>query len=176
MLAYASPYFHGALEGQFREATEGVVALPHTTVKAFELAVGFIYQMESRFLKFDLKDFANEGKFISTMIELSALGQHLVMPTMEQCAASNLVALLNKSSSALTSQHVAYAFELLADTSEVRGTIVRATMAHFVGPSWDVTTRDISADWKFAEALEVPGYMGILLVLMKDYNMGRFRG
>ena len=175
MLAHASPYFDRALNGDFEEAKAGVLIMHESTVRAFELAISFIFNFESRFLKYDIKDFKSEDEFIVSMIELSALSQHLLMPTLDKCATSNLRSLLDTNSASLTSHHVAHAFDLLHEKSEARGAIVRTTMVHFVGCGWDVASRNISVDWKYGAALMVPGYMAELLVLMKDYTMGRFR-
>ena len=175
ILCHGSPFFEKALAGSFEEAASGTLKMPETSIKAFECGVAYMVTIENRFLRFHLKDFASEADFITTMVELSALSQTLLLANLDKCATTNLRGLLDVNSSALTSEHVALAFELLAEKSECRAAIVRATMMHFAGASWDVATRDISADWKFAEALTVPGYVSALLILMKDYNMGRFR-
>jgi hypothetical protein len=114
MLAHASPYFDKAFNGKFDEATTGVLVLPHATVQAFELATTFIFNFENRFVRFDCRDFESEGGFITAMIELSALSQHLLMPSLDKCATLNLKILLDPNpANTLSSKHIILAFEIL---------------------------------------------------------------
>jgi hypothetical protein len=176
ILAHASPFFEKAFNGNFAEGVSGVMEMPETTIKAFEHAIAYIISFENRFVKFDSTKFASESDFINIMIELSALSQILIMPTLDQWATTNLRALLDTNSSSLTIKHIAFAFELLCDKSEVRGAIIRTTLAHFSQKSWDVSTRNILVDWKFGGALvEVPGFMAAFFHASKDVNMGRIR-
>jgi hypothetical protein len=176
VLTNASDFFAKALSGSFEEAQTGVLTMPETTVKAFELAVAFIFNFENRFLKFDINDFANEAEFITTMIDLSALSQVLILPALDKCANSNLRGLLDNNHSSLTINQIVHAFEVLYEKSEVRGAIVRTTLAHFCDKNWDVVSKDIFVDWKFGSALKIsPGFMAAFFIANKDFNMGRIR-
>ena len=176
MLSWASAYFDRAFNGEFKEAKTGILVMLDATVKAFELAIAFIYTTELRFVKYHVKDFKSEGQFIECMIQLSALSQHLLMPTLDHCATTNLRTLTDANHGILTPDQVVLAFDLLHDKSEVLGAIVRTTLVHFSEKTWDVASRNVFVDWKYGGALKsVPGFMAAFLVANKDFGMGRLR-
>lgn len=181
LLTHISSYFDATFNGNFEETKTGKLRLEDISVRAFDHAVTWFYQLShTNPGSPSWVPTGNEtpGDMIETMIEVSELSQRFLVRNLDRTASVNLDDILASPGgiSHLTNEHILQAFDNLEENSAVRYTIVSAAFKDFASGSWDIAgfRNDPFAAWKYGDALKnSEGFHAEFTAILKDYFQGR---